>query len=96
MRTVAFLFMVLLCLGSPAEAMTMADLFVALKEQPITKLDTLQTKDSELGVQAVHDRFHPVLKGGLSYEEYNSPTNLHPVTPAESAQLLAKRRAITI
>jgi len=90
MKITAYLFMVLLCIVTPAKAMTMADLFAALKEQPITKLDTLQAKDSELGIQSVHDRFYPVLTGALSYEKYNSPTNLRPVTPTESAQLLAK------
>ncbi|MFT5701375.1 MAG: hypothetical protein ACI8ZB_004267 [Desulforhopalus sp.] len=64
----------------------MADLFAALKEQAVTELDTLQTRDAELDVQSVHDRFFPVLTGVLSYEEYNSPTNLRPVTPTESVQ----------
>jgi hypothetical protein len=90
MKITAYLFMVLLCIVTPAKAMTMADLFAALKEQRITKLDTLQAKDSERGIQSVHDRFYPVLTGALSYEKYNSPTNLRPVTPTESAQLLVK------
>ena len=67
----------------------MADLFAALKEQPVTQLDTLQASDSTLGVQAVHDRFYPVVHGVMSYEKYNSPTNLRPVAPTESASLPA-------
>ncbi len=64
MKITAYIFMVLLCIVTPAKAMIMADLFSAIKEQPITKLETLQANDSALGVQAVHDRFYPVLKGG--------------------------------
>ncbi|TKB10435.1 TolC family protein [Desulforhopalus sp. IMCC35007] len=89
MKITAYIVMVLLCFVTPARAMTMADLFAALREQPVTKLDTLQAHDSALGVQAVHDRFYPVLSGVMSYEKYNSPTNLRPVTPTESALLLA-------
>lgn len=89
MKITAYVFMVLLCIVTSAKAMTMAELFAALREQPITKLDTLQASDSALGVQAVHDRFYPVLNGVMSYEKYNSPTNLRPVTATESAQLLA-------
>lgn len=88
MKITAYVYIALLCLVTPAKAMTMADLFAALREQPVTKLDTLQTVDSVLGVQAVHDRFYPVLNGVISYEKYNSPTNLRPVTPTESALLL--------
>lgn len=36
MKITANVFMVLLCIGTAAKAMTMADLFAALKEQPIT------------------------------------------------------------
>ncbi len=73
-----------------AEAVTMADLFAALKEHPVTELDALQTRSSELNRQAVHDRFYPQINGVLSYEKYNSPTNWRPVLPTESAQLLAR------
>jgi outer membrane protein TolC len=89
MKITAYIFMGLLCIVTPAQAMTMADLFAALKEQPVTQLDALQTSDSALGVQAVHDRFYPVINGVMSYEKYNSPTNLRPVAPTESASLLA-------
>jgi len=72
----------------------MADLFAALREQPVTALDTLKANDSALGVQAVHDRFYPVLSGVMRYEEYNSPTNLRPLPPTESALLLANDGSI--
>jgi len=68
----------LLCIVTPAKAMTMADLFAALKEQPVTTLDSLQASDSALGVQAVQDRFYSVVNGVMSSEKYNSPTSLRP------------------
>ena len=94
MKTVAYIFMVLLCCVMQAKATTMSDLFAALKEQAVTELDILQTRDAELGIQSVHDRYYPVLTGVLSYEEYNSPTNLRPVTPTESAQLSANGKPL--
>ena len=94
MKIVACIYMVLLCSVTQAGATTMADLFAALKEQPITELDTLQIRDAELSAQSVSDRFYPVLTGVLSYEEYNSPTNLRPVTPTESAKLLANGESL--
>lgn len=72
--------------AGPAGAYIMDDLFTALKSHPASKLDFLQVESVDLGVQAVHDRFYPSLSGILSYREYNSPTNLRPVTPTETAQ----------
>jgi len=72
----------------PAGALTMEDLFAALQSQPASKLDILQTETAELGLQGIYDRFYPALTGILSYQEFNSPTNLRPVTPTESAERL--------
>lgn len=94
MKITAYIYMVLLSIVTPAKATTMADLFAALREQPSTKMDTLQADHTALGVQAVHDHFYPVLSGIMSYEKYNSPTNLRPLPPTESAQLLASDGSI--
>ena len=94
MKIVACIYMVLLCSVTQAGAATMADLFAALKEQPLAELDKLQVKETELGAKSVSDRFYPVLTGVLSYEEYNSPTNLRPVTPTESATLAANGESL--
>jgi outer membrane protein TolC len=72
----------------------MADLFSALRDQPLTELDTLQTRSAELGAQSVYDRLYPQLSGVLAYEEYNSPTNLRPVPPTEAALLLANKEPL--
>jgi outer membrane protein TolC len=93
-KIVAYVSMVLLCCVTQAKATTISDLFAALKDQAVTELDILQTRDAELNIQSVHDRYYPVLTGVLSYEEYNSPTNLRPVTPTESAQRLVNGKPL--
>ncbi len=71
-----------------------ADLFNALKKQPITELDTLQTRSAELGVQLVHDQFYPELTGIVGYERYSSPTNWRPVVPTETASILVNHETL--
>ncbi len=94
MKTTSCFFLLLFCWSTMAGAVTMADLFASLERQPLTELDRLQTKSVELRAQSVRDRFYPNLTGILAYEEYNSPTNLRPVSPTESARLLAKNEAL--
>lgn len=90
MKTVTGCFALTLMLwATPLPAMTIDDLFVALKEHPVTELDSLQTRSAELNRQAMYDRFYPQVTGELGYQEFNSPTNWRPVVPTESAQLLA-------
>jgi len=72
-----------------ARALSMADLFAALQSHPTSQIDLLQTETAELGAQRVYDRFYPALTGIISYQEFNSPTNLRPVTPTESAERLS-------
>ncbi|AGF77760.1 outer membrane protein [Desulfocapsa sulfexigens DSM 10523] len=90
----AFLCLVLFCWFTPVEAMTIADLFAALREHPLTELDVLQTRSAELGVQSIYDRLYPSLTGIVAYDEYNSPTNLRPVPPTEAAQLLENNKPL--
>jgi len=94
MRIFAYLGLILLCGAHSAGAVTMAELFSALREQPVTELDTLQTRSAELNVQSVHDQFYPELTGILGYEGYSSPTNWRPVLPTESAKILANHQTL--
>ncbi len=94
MKGLAYICLVLLCWISPASAVTIADLFTALQEHPVTELDALQTRFSELNQQVVYDRFYPSIKGELGYQGFSSPTNWRPVLPTESAQLLANNEAL--
>ena len=89
MKNILYACLALLFLSVPAGATTMAELFTALEKQPVTELDTLQSASADLGRQAVYDRLYPQITGVLSYEGFNSPTNLRPVPPTEAAQLLA-------
>ncbi|WP_457575984.1 TolC family protein [Desulfomarina sp.] len=89
MKILAYLGLILLCGSQSADAITITDLFDALQEQPVTQLDTLQTRSAELAVQAVYDRFYPELTGILGYDRYSSPTNWRPVAPTETARILA-------
>ncbi len=86
--------LILLCWITPAGAVTMTDLFAALQNHPVTELDTLQTRASELNRQAVYDRFYPSIKGELGYQEFSSPTNWRPVVPTESGRLLANNEPL--
>jgi len=67
----------------------MADLFAALEKHPVTALDQLDTKASQLKTQAAYDRLFPLVNTIASYEGYSSPTNWRPVLPTESAQIVA-------
>lgn len=90
MKTVTGYFaLVLMLWATPSAATTMDNLFAALREHPVTELDTLQTRSTELNRQAVYDRFYPQVNGELGYQEFNSPTNWRPVVPTETARLLA-------
>ncbi len=94
MKRLTLLCLFMLCGITPTGAVTMDDLFTALQNHPVTELDTLQTRASELNRQAVHDRFYPTINGELGYQEFNSPTNWRPVSPTESARLLANDEAL--
>ncbi|RUM43149.1 MAG: hypothetical protein DSY80_06055 [Desulfocapsa sp.] len=89
MKKILYTCLVVLCWHIPASATTITELFTALSKQPVTELDTLQSASADLGRQAVYDKLYPRLTGILSYEGYNSPTNLRPVPPTEAAAILA-------
>ncbi len=76
-----------LTLALGLHAATIAELFDALKKQPITQLDSMQAKFAKLGVRKVQDGFYPSATLFASYEHYNSPTNLRPVPPTELGRL---------
>ncbi len=79
---------------TPVTGTTITDLFNALQEHPVTELDTLQTRASELKNQSVYDRLYPVINGELGYQEFSSPTNWRPVVPTESGRILANNEPL--
>ena len=94
MKRLLVLSLVLLVWTHPAGATTISDLFAALQEHPVTELDTLQTRSSELKQQSVYDRLYPVINGEIGYQEFSSPTNWRPVLPTESGRLLANNESL--
>ncbi len=74
-------------IGFNANALTMRDLFNALKKQPVTTVDKLVLKESIYAQKGALSQFYPKVYGLGSYEQFNSPTSLRPVTPTESAHI---------
>ena len=73
----------LACIG--LQATTLSQLFTALKHNPTTTLDNLTVKSADIGQDLVTANLLPKIDLIGSYEHFNSPTNLLPVTPKESA-----------
>ncbi len=73
----------LACMG--LQATTLSELFTALKQNPTTTLDNLSVKNAQIGEDLVTANLLPKIDLIGSYEHFNSPTNLLPVTPKESA-----------
>ncbi len=74
-------------LGLLAQAATIHDLFEALKSQPQSRLDEMQSRYAKLASRKVRDAFYPSATLFATYEHYNSATNLRPLAPTESLAL---------
>ncbi len=70
-----------------AHAVTMQDLFNGLRKQPQTVKDKFAEKSAKAAMNKATSMFYPKLYGFASYEHFNVPTSLRPVTPTESAEL---------
>ncbi len=88
MRTILFSFAVFSLLSSLAGAVTMRDLFNGLKKQPTTKVDRFMQKGARMALKKAESSFYPKVYGFASYDHYNMPTSLAPVTPTDSAYLI--------
>jgi outer membrane protein TolC len=62
-------------------AVTIGELFEALKENPALKLDELQIKSAQIGRDSIKAEFYPKIDALLGYEHYNTPTGLLPIPP---------------
>ncbi|WP_456450994.1 TolC family protein [Hydrogenimonas sp.] len=69
------------------QAATITQLLDALQKQPLTQLDAAQAEYAALAVRKVKDSFWPTVELFATYEHYNSPTNLRPMSPVESAAM---------
>ncbi|NPA29149.1 MAG: TolC family protein [Epsilonproteobacteria bacterium] len=77
----------LLCFSVLLQAATIHDLFQALRHQPQTRLDEMQSRYAKLASRKVRDAFYPTATLFATYEHYNAPTNLRPLSPTESLAL---------
>ena len=80
--------MVIILIAQSSFALSIRDLFEALKRQPVTKVDIMLRKSAEASYSRSKALFYPKLYGLASYEHYNSPTSLRPTTPTESNEIL--------
>ena len=80
--------MVIVLIAQSGFALSIRDLFEALKRQPVTKVDVMLRKSAEASYSRSKALFYPKLYGLASYEHYNSPTSLRPTTPTESNEIL--------
>jgi outer membrane protein TolC len=68
-------------------ATTMTELFDALSNQPITKLDTVSFQKATLTKGKIDSLYYPKVDLFGNYTHYNSSTNLIPVDPITTAKL---------
>ncbi len=76
------------------QASTLSELFEALKNKPVTKVDEEILQIAKLKKQRVKDEFYPKFNLFATYEHYNSYTNLRPVPPNEANSLMQKREPL--
>ena len=74
------------------QAATMGELFDALRKHPATEMDAMQAVAAELAARKVTDAFYPSASLYATFEHYNSPTNLRPMSPAESVKMAGEGR----
>jgi len=76
------------------EARSVTELFNAIKHQPTTKLDELNVKMGELGVEKVNSNYYPKLDIFGTYSHYSSPTNLIPLDPLKAGRLSKEHKSL--
>ncbi len=71
------------------QAVTITQLFDAIKKQPTTKIDEISSKMAQIAQKRVNAGYYPKLDLFANYTHYNSPTNLRPLDPLATAKLTA-------
>jgi len=89
MLRILTIFTVLL-IGLDLNALSLKDLFQALKKQPVSKVDTAVQKIAEAAKAKVNAAYYPKINIFGAYTHYNSPTNLRPLDPLATAKLTAQ------
>ena len=84
----------LLALALNLQAVTMSELFNAIRKQPTTKIDEISSKMAKIAGQRVNAGYYPVLNLFANYTHYNSPTNLRPLDPIASGKLMTQNQPL--
>ena len=82
---------VALLIGLDLQALSLKDLFQALKKQPVSKVDTAVQKIAQAAKAKVNAAYYPKINIFGAYTHYNSPTNLRPLDPLTTAKLTAQK-----
>jgi len=76
------------------QAVTMSELFNAIKKQPTSKIDEISSKMATIAQERVNAGYYPKVNLFASYTHYNSPTNLRPIDPIESGKLMTQGKSL--
>ncbi len=74
-----------------AQAITINELFNALKKQPTSKLDQMNEQMANTAISKVKSNYYPKVDLFANFTHYNSPTNLLPVDPLSAGKLIAQK-----
>ncbi len=87
---------VLLCIliAVDLQAVTITDMFNAIKKQPTTKIDEISSKMAKIAQNRVNAGYYPVVNLFGNYTHYNSPTNLLPLDPKAAGSLIARHEPL--
>ena len=80
-----------LLIGLDVNALSLKDLFQALKKQPVSNVDTAVQKIAEAAKAKVNAAYYPKINIFGAYTHYNSPTNLRPLDPLATAKLTVQK-----
>ena len=78
-------------IGLDVNALSLKDLFQALKKQPVSNVDTAVQKIAEAAKAKVNAAYYPKINIFGAYTHYNSPTNLRPLDPLATAKLTVQK-----
>ncbi len=82
-----FIIFILSCFALTSNALTIQELFRALKKQPVTRIDKLVFKSASYSKTKAISNLYPKIYGAASIEHFNIPTSVAPLTPSQSANL---------
>ncbi len=77
-------------------ATTITELFNALSNQPITKIDTINAKKAMINKEKINSNYYPKINLFGNYTHYNSNTYLKPIDPIEISRLTKNNDALPV